>query len=48
MKITIGINEIEGNLQGTGVLYLSGSVAMSRLLSSFLPTPGGPIRTTGR
>lgn len=36
------------NLQGTGVTNFSGSVATSRLRSSFLPTPGAPISTIGR
>lgn len=35
------------HLQGTGVTYFSGSVAMSLLRNSFLPTPGAPTKTIG-
>lgn len=34
-------------LQGTGVTYFSGSLAMSLLRNSFLPTPGAPTSTIG-
>lgn len=34
-------------LHGIGVIYFSGSVAMSLRRNSFLPTPGAPTRTMG-
>ena len=36
------------NSRGMVVLNLSGSIARILLLTSFLPTPGGPTSTTGR
>lgn len=35
------------DLHGMGVTYFSGSVAISRLRNSFLPTPGAPTNTRG-